>query len=76
MTHIRSYLFNNYIGAIRGNFCLKSPFTVYTRVGHVLVDPDSASLSELVHVSSVFRMILVVTSTFFRLQYIRVGCLG
>ena len=27
---------------------------MYTRVGHVLVDPDCASLSELVQVSSVF----------------------
>ena len=31
-----------------------SPFSVYTCVGHVLVDPDCASLSELVQVSSVF----------------------
>lgn len=30
-----------------------NPFSVYTRVGHVLVDPDCAS-SELVQVSSVF----------------------
>lgn len=30
------------------------PFSVYTRVGHVLVDPDCASLSELVEVSCVF----------------------
>ena len=31
-----------------------TPFSVYTRVGHVLVDPDCASLQELVKVSSVF----------------------
>ena len=30
------------------------PFSVYTRVGHVLVDHHSASLSELVQVSCVF----------------------
>ena len=30
------------------------PFSVYTLVGHVLVDPDCASLSELVEVSCVF----------------------
>lgn len=33
---------------------IDGPFSVYTRVGHVLVDPDCASLSELVQVSSVF----------------------
>ena len=30
------------------------PFSVYTRVGHVLVDHNSAALSELVQVSCVF----------------------
>lgn len=31
-----------------------SLFSVYTHVGHVLVDPDCAPLSKLVQVSSVF----------------------
>ena len=30
------------------------PFSVYTRVGHVLLDPNSASLSEIVQLSCVF----------------------